>query len=147
MNIRDMAIHCEAQKVGISQSEKGVVLRLLIHPQDVPADLLVSAIGTRYVVALVETNDQSEPIKPERKREGDRLVASAGMLCGNPAFQRWAYNNLDASGVSESAAADALRAALHIESRKELSSNESAQRAFRRLLGEFQDGIGTQRLR
>ena len=144
-DIRDIALHFEAQKVGISQSEKGVILRLLVHPQDVPADLLVSAIGTRYVVALVETNDQSEPIKPERKREGDRLVASAGMLCRDPAFQRWAYHNLGASGISESSASEALKSALCIESRKEISSNESVQRAFRRLLGEFKDGIGIKR--
>lgn len=137
--IRDIALSFEAVKVGVNQNDKGTTVRLLIHPQDVPSDLLTAPTGTRYVCALVETNDQSEPVEPERKREGSRLVASAGMLCRQPEFQEWASEHLGASEISESAAADALCEELGIESRREIADHESVQRRFKRVIGKFQE--------
>lgn len=131
MNIRDIAINFEAVKVGVSQNDKGVTIRLLIHPNDLPPDLMTSPVGTRYVCALVETNDQSEPVQGTHAREGERRVQSAGMLCRNAEFVTWL------GAMKEHEAAAILCDLCGIESRAELKTNVAAQRKFDGIVDSF----------
>ena len=88
-DIREAAIHFEAVKIAMNQDKNGWVLKLAIHPNDVPTDLTNSWIGSRYTVAMVLMNDQSEPIPGPDTREGSKAVAAAGRLCRNPRFWKF----------------------------------------------------------
>jgi len=147
-DIREAAVHFEAVKTSMSQSKAGTILRLAIHPNEVPPSLHTDWVGTRYVVALVKLNDQDEPEVPQQKRETDALVASAGMLCRNHEFIDYLvvagfmgheeYIESTFSGSEEDAAADALRKHLGVESRSELHNDSEAREKFKNLQQEFE---------
>ena len=147
-NIREAAVHFEAVKTSMSQSKVGTILRLAIHPNEVPPSLHTDWVGTRYVVALVKLNDQDEPEIPQEKRETDALVASAGMLCRNHGFIDYLvasgilshedYIDSTFSGSEEDAAADAMRKHLGVKSRSELHNDSEAREKFKDLQREFE---------
>lgn len=139
MNPRDAALNFEAVKVSMRQSKDGVYIVLSIHPQDVPVDLMMAMSGTRYVVAMVETNDHGEPVKGREQEEGERAVASAGMLCRNPLFRRWLISKGYCFEDSELEAAAALKEYCGIESRTELKDNREARRLFDKLRERFEN--------
>mgnify|MGYP001307623177 CR=1 FL=1 len=92
-NIKDAAVHFEAVKTSMSQSKAGTILRLAIHPNEVPANLHTDWVGSRYMVAMVKLNEQDEPEISVEQREVDKLIASAGMLCRNPSFVEFLHEN------------------------------------------------------
>jgi hypothetical protein len=65
---RDAAIHCEMVKYAYRQTKDGVVVSFVLHPNDIPAALSTSHIGARYMVALVEIDDNEQP-KPKPEKE------------------------------------------------------------------------------
>ena len=83
---KEAAFHFEAVKTSMSQSKAGTILRLAIHPNEVPANLHTDWVGSRYMVAMVKLNEQDEPEISVEQREVDKLIASAGMLCRNSSF-------------------------------------------------------------
>lgn len=58
---RENAVHCEARKIAFRQTKDGVVISFVLHPDEVPNSLATAALGTRYVLALVELNDDETP--------------------------------------------------------------------------------------
>jgi hypothetical protein len=58
---RANALHCEAKKHAYRQTQDGVVVSFVLHPQEVPEGLATAALGTRYVLALVEVNGDETP--------------------------------------------------------------------------------------
>lgn len=138
---RSAALHFEAVKVSMRQSKDGVYVVLSIHPNDVPVDLMMASAGTRYVVALVETNDQGEPVKGRDQEDGERAVASAGMLCRNPLFQKWMMERGYCFQMSEEEARSALLDYCQIASRADLKSNREARRLFNSLREKFEDAF------
>lgn len=137
-DIRDAAINCEVVKIGMSQDKNGHILKLAIHPNDLPQDLVLDQLGSRYVMALVKLNDQDEPVKGEKKREADNIIASAGALCRNKRFQAWLVNNGNAFEVSEASAVEAIRDMCEITSRSEFSTSQKARDAFIEIRNEFE---------
>ncbi len=104
MNIRDNAIHCEAKKHSYRQVQDGVVVSFVLHPQEVPEGLAIAALGTRYMLALVEIGDDERPKeqpsdgKPKpaeangsKSKTWHELKASqqSGILCNDPAFHKF----------------------------------------------------------
>lgn len=61
---RDAAVHFEAKKTGFGQAQDGWSLTLRIQHDDVPAHIRDSRKGTRYMVVLVEIDDNEEAKKP-----------------------------------------------------------------------------------
>lgn len=59
---RDASLSCEAKKHAYRQTQDGVVVSFVLHPNDVPDALAVSPLGTRYMVALVEIGDDEQPV-------------------------------------------------------------------------------------
>jgi uncharacterized OB-fold protein len=55
------ATHCEAKKHAYRQTQDGVVVSFVLHPQDMPEGLATAPLGTRYVLAFVELNDDETP--------------------------------------------------------------------------------------
>jgi hypothetical protein len=134
---RENALSCEAKKHAYRQTQDGVVVSFVLHPQDIPDGLATAALGTRYLLALVEIGDDEKPV------ERDRTVQRAGILCTDKEFQsflrtqhalRWG----EAEGDDETKAAAVLRRLCEISSRKELATNHKASAAFESLLSQFE---------
>ena len=146
-NIKDAAVHFEAVKTSMSQSKAGTILRLAIHPNEVPANLHTDWVGSRYMVAMVKLNEQDEPEISVEQREVDKLIASAGMLCRNPSFVEFLHaNNIttyDPTGKyptltpDEYGVAEALRNYLGVTSRADMKTNSQAREKFKSLSEEF----------
>jgi hypothetical protein len=146
-NIKDAAVHFEAVKTSMSQSKAGTILRLAIHPNEVPANLHTDWVGSRYMVAMVKLNEQDEPEISVEQREVDKLIASAGMLCRNPSFVEFLHaNNIttyDPTGKyptltpDENGVAEALRNYLGVTSRADMKTNSQAREKFKSLSEEF----------
>ena len=141
---REAAVHFEAVKTSMSQSKSGTILRLAIHPNEVPPSLHADWVGSRYMVAMVKLNDQDEPEISLEQQEINRLIASAGALCRNSEFAQFLYEqDLLALGFSpderkrEAAVADALRQHLGIESRADMKNDTRAREMFKQLSEEF----------
>ena len=66
--VRDAAVHFEAVKTSMSQSKTGTILRLAIHPNEVPPSLHTDWVGSRYMVALVKLDDHDQIEVPEDRR-------------------------------------------------------------------------------
>jgi hypothetical protein len=136
--IRDAALHFEAVKIALTQSKEGMVLKVAIHPNDVPKDVILDSLGTRYMVAMVKINDAGEPERGQDKTEGDRAVAIAGALCRNERFRGWFFSKGFSVSEEPNAVAEGLRSILGVESRRDLATNEDARRVFMDIRGEFE---------
>ena len=123
--VKQNAINFEAVKIGLSQTDKsGVILRLSIHPHDVPTEILTDYLGSRYVVAMVKLNDQDGIETREQEQAIQRLISSCGLLYRDPDFQDY----LGADGEDE--AVNIIREKCDIKSRTEFRENAIARATF-----------------
>lgn len=135
----DAAIGFEAVKVAMSQTRDGTKIVLVIHPNDVPIDLLAHPLGTRYQVALVAVDDEGEPVAPKSRTDGERAVTSAAMLCRDVAFQKWLYQCHSVPLMNEETAILYVKTYCGIESRAELKTNVQARAKFDELKKQFNE--------
>lgn len=123
--VKQNAINFEGVKIGLSHTEKsGIIVRIAIHPHDVPQELLTDLLGSRYMVAMVKLNDQDEIETRQNEQAIQRLIASCGLLCREPEFQTF----LGVDG--EEAAIDEIRNRCEISSRTEFRENLTARAKF-----------------
>jgi len=111
---------------------------LAIHPDEVPETLLRDFVGSRYIVAMVRTDDQSKPVENPDVLSGKKAVKMAGMLCANNQFQVWLVGQGYAEDLGEDAATVGLRRVCRISSRAELKDNKAAREKFFRLVEQFE---------
>lgn len=137
-DIRDAAVHFEGVKIALTQDKNGLVLKLSIHPDDVPKDVILDPLGARYMVAMVRLNEADEPTKGKDKSEGERAVAIAGALCRNPRFRTWMVRKGYADDETPEKVADGLRQICMVQSRAELATNEEARKSFLELRDLFE---------
>ena len=140
--IADAAINFEAVKTSMSQSKAGTILRIAIHPNDVPPSLHTDWVGSRYQVAMVHIGDDEMPVVPKNKTEGERYVAKAGLLCKEREFQLYIAdrNNIPASMVEDfnsDNCAECLRRELGIDSRSELMENKEARQQLDMIILDY----------
>lgn len=131
------AIAFEGKKVSVNQNKDGVIIRLSIHPHDVPRRVWTDAVGTRYQVAMVSVGDDEQPTVPEETERANRAIKSAGMLCRNEVFQRYMVDEGYAVEASDEAAANALRSILGVESRRDFHENPDAIDQYDKIRDEF----------
>lgn len=134
----DSAVNFEAVKISLNQDKNGFVLKLAIHPNDVPEQILRDWVGARYVVAMVRTNDDGTVVTTPEMQKAKKVVTMSAMLCGNQEFQVWLLNNGMADDVGEDHAAAALRKYLNITSRADLKTNKDAREKFLKLVDTFE---------
>lgn len=129
------AVHFEGVKISMNQSSDGIILKLAVHPDDCPPDLMTDWVGSRYMVAMVRLDDEDKPIAT-KTADIDRLIASCGALCRNPKFQEYV---LSGTGIdrNEENTVRVLRDSLGITSRSDLRTNEQARSAFRDMREDF----------
>lgn len=120
-----MPLQFEAKKVALKQDRNGYILTLLLHPDEIPEELLRDFVGARYGCALVRIQDDESPT-PYTNR-----VQMAGMLCRKHVFQEFI------GARDETEAATLLCAACGITSRSELNGNKDAQIKFDQLVQDY----------
>jgi len=140
---RDAAISFEAVKTSLSQTKDGMILRLAIHPSDMPRQLMTDWVGSRYQIAMVKLDDNDEPAIDPATELGKRAVQSAGMLCRNEAFQQFmvAAGYAGAGEVERDPVmytANGLRDLLGVQSRSDLANDERAQKLLEEVKAEFE---------
>ena len=131
----------EAVKIAMNQDKTGHILRLSIHPNDTPEDLMRDPVGTRYLVVVVRIGDEGEAIASPTIRDGIMAVNLAGQLCRDGRFQTWLVQQEMTDVMSEPAAADAIRTHCGVVSRSDLKTNIEARRRFLALRDEFADDL------
>ena len=140
-NIKDAAISFEGKKIALRQSKDGMVLLVSIHPDDIPASVVMSRLGTRYQCVLFEIGDDEELVVSDEVRKGKKAVAVAGQMCRQESFQNWILERHEAGKDGlvhpEQATIECLQVELGIESRSELSDNVLAQDQFRSLILQY----------
>ena len=132
-------IKFEGIKTSLKQTKDGYSLTLAVHPDELPEDLMRDFVGARYVVVMVRLADNETPLNREQSYPGDHAVKMAGMLCRDPQFWAWLFEREWLMDENENACIDWLTSFLHIESRKELKTNEVAREAFNQLRKSFED--------
>ena len=132
-------IQCEVVKIAMSQDKNGHILKLSIHPNDLPSDLVLDPLGSRYVMVLARLNDQDEVMQPKEKSDGEKAVDIAGKLCRNDRFVRWLFDNGHSDGNSYDDAVSAVRTICGVQSRSEFRSNKTARDKFLELVATFED--------
>lgn len=150
MNVRAQAISCTVKKTSYRQSKDGLVVSFLIHHAEMPPSLATAELGTPYLMALVEVDDNDqpkkpapefmpdEPIKPRVRVAADkRLAQRAGILCADPVFQRFLTEEQLIAQPSETLATVAVRQFCEVESRAELLPNTPAAERWDSLYGKF----------
>lgn len=131
-------VQCEVVKISMAQDKNGHVLKLSIHPNDLPKDLVLDPLGTRYIAVFAKLNDQDEIETPKDKSEGERAVNIAGLLCRNNRFVHWLYDTGLSMADTELGAIDAVRQICGIKSRAEFRTNEEARARFFGLKTDFE---------
>lgn len=128
-----MALQFEARKIALKQDRTGYVLTVVIHPDEIPEELLRDFVGARYACALVRIQDD------ESATAYSNRVQKAGMLCRNPRFQEFIAERLVGHSVDEDGAAAALCKQCGISSRAELNGNTKAQEMFDAIVIDYEN--------
>ncbi len=127
----------ESVKVALKQNKDGYVLTLCIHPDDVPLDLLRDFVGSRYQVVMVRLNDDDQPMNREDEFDGSKAVRMAGILCKEPEFWEFLYDDIQIINKTEKEAADWLRDALGVTSRSDLKTNLEARNRLNKINEDY----------
>jgi hypothetical protein len=137
--IKEKSYGFEAVMLGATKDKNGFVLKLAIHPNDVPVDLVADPVGSRYMVGMAKLNDFNEIEVPSTLKEGQQAVQSAGMLCRLDEFQTYLLLEELSNEKSEEGAKEGLCIHLGISSRAELKENITARKKFNKLVQNFDD--------
>lgn len=60
---RESALHCEAKFYAFRKTKDGTIVSFVLHPQEVPEGLATANIGARFMLAMVELDDNERPKK------------------------------------------------------------------------------------
>jgi hypothetical protein len=125
------ALQFECRKVALKQDRTGYVLTVVIHPDEIPEELLRDFVGSRYGVAMVRIADDESAV-PYQNR-----VMQAGMLCRTREFQYWLKETKFLERISEDEAINALYKLCGINSRTELNGNADAKQKFDEMVNNY----------
>lgn len=158
--------HFEAKKHAYRQTQDGVVVSFVIHPNDVPADLATAPLGTIYMIGFAVMGDAStrededevggtsqrpdagqvrtSPAKPKRKFDELPPSQQAALRCNDPQFKEFVRERLGQHQLpDEDTCADFIRSGCAVKSRSEL--DYMAKLCWGRLDNEFRNWLGTKR--
>jgi hypothetical protein len=127
----------ECKKHAYRQTQDGVVISFVVHPDDVSAELAAAPLGTRYTAVLVEMND-NETVKPPT---GHKLANKLGIRCNEPAFRRflWESGHIETDMLpTEDDAIAAVRELCGVDSRSNIDGDPEAEAKCRKLLGDYE---------
>lgn len=154
-----MTGHFEAKKHAYRQTQDGIVVSFVIHPNDVDAKFATASLGTRYMIGFAEIGDDGKPIKElaqarpltagtsangnregldsgstiKERRPFDTLPLSqqAALLCNDAQFRNWLKVNYHDTAIDgPEAAAEVVRRACGVQSRADLNIIPDAAQAW-----------------
>jgi hypothetical protein len=131
----------EAVKIAMQQDKTGHILRLSIHPNDTPEDIMRDPVGTRYLIVAVRIGDEGEAVASPSVRDGMMAVKLAAALSRDSRFQTWLVQQELSDVITEAAAADAIRTHCGVTSRSQLKTNAEARRRFLALRDDFANDL------
>jgi len=159
-----MTLNMEVKKDALRQTQDGIwKLTVTVHPSDMPVDLMIAPMGTRYGLAMVVIEDeqcannaQSSSSKSSNssvsannahtqneKSEGDKIRIRAVILCKDDLFRNYLRSIIYVTAKDEDGLYDTCKDFIlrqcDIESRSELTTNKEAQEKFRQLDQKFKD--------
>jgi hypothetical protein len=126
----------EGKKVALKQTKDGHVLTLAIHPDEIPEEILRDFVGARYMVVMVRIGENEEPME---RQPVNKHISIAGMLCRDPQFWEFLFEQGLLLETSERDATEWLKSYLNIDSRSELKDNEEAQILLNKINREFKE--------
>lgn len=135
MTFLSEAISFEAIKVALRQNDKGFLLSLSVHPDDIPEELIRDFVGARYAIAMVRVGDDERPF---RRSKPNSFVQTSGILARDPQFQQWCSDQYGTE-TSEEGATEAIHNVCQIESRSELATNTNAQSVLMDMRRSFEE--------
>jgi len=127
----------EAVKVALKQDKTGYVLTLSLHPDDIPEELMRDYVGARYQVVMVRLGTDESPMNREADFEADSLIRTAGVLCRDPKFWKYLYEDDQIFEEEEAMCTEWLRNYLNVKSRSELKTNNEARVLLKKILREY----------
>jgi hypothetical protein len=158
---RDAALQLEVKKDGLQQRQNGAwVLRLSVHPNDMPMEVMKAPMGTRFVCVLVEIDENEEPkggdahaqlqsvidTPPVQPREvgraspEKRLAQRAGKLCNDPVFRLYMAEQFTVypnRNLTVDEAAHLLREVCGVGSRADIIPDTPAGDKFEKIYSRF----------
>lgn len=144
---RAAALPIEVKKHAYRQTQDGIVISFVVHPNDVSPKLAAAPLGTRYMCALVEVNEDGTPVAKEEQASREKpakdrkrwnelpLSQQAAMRCNEPAFDRFLRQRFKVD--PDMGAAEIVRQACGIHSRKELDEREAPAERWRQLDADY----------
>jgi len=129
--------HFEAIKVAMKQDKTGYVLTLSIHPDDLDERIIRDFVGARYQVVMVRLDQDERPMDKEEEFAGDKALRIAGMLCRDPKFWTFLYDDDQIFIKDHENAAEWVRNYLNVPSRSDLKTNVEAQKLLDQLYRKF----------
>ena len=149
---RANALPCEMVKYALRQTRDGIVVSFVVHPNDMPAALQTSHIGSRWMAALVQIGDNELPVQQpakdvvlhpqvKAKRQWEELQPQqqAGIRCEERAFATFLFeNHKDHYREALNDPAECVRLICGVESRAELGKNQRARVLWHRLDDAYQ---------
>jgi hypothetical protein len=129
----------EAVKVALKQDKTGYVLTLSLHPDEIPEELLRDYVGARYQVVMVRLNGSEQPMDRKEEFEGDRSIRIAGLLCRDPKFWKFLFDDSQIFEEDEESCTEWMRDYLNVQSRSELKTNEDARKRLDKIYKEYKE--------
>lgn len=129
----------EAVKVALKQDKTGYVLTLSLHPEDAPEELLRDFVGARYQVVMVRINASETPMNREAEFEAENLIRTAGILCRDPKFWKYLFDENHIFEEEEELCTEWLRNYLNVKSRTELKTNKDARVLLKKILKDYNE--------
>jgi hypothetical protein len=126
------AISFEAKKDALTQKQNGdFKVGFVLAGTDMDQRFALAPMGTRYLVTVVELNDDETPVdhagELRDKWRGLGPVRQSGIRCKDPVFWAFLEERLHFPNVNnEARAAGSVRHHCKIDSRRELDDNPAA---------------------
>ena len=132
-------LNFEGVKVALKQDKTGYVLTLSMHPDDIPEDLLRDFVGARYQVVMVRIGGDESPMNRQAEFEGDKSIRIAGLLCRDPKFWKFLFDDSQIFEEDEESCTEWLRDYLNVQSRSELKTNEDSRKRLDKIYREYKE--------
>lgn len=159
---RSNAVPCELILYAYRKNKDGIVVSFVVHPDQMPAELAVAPIGSRWVGALVQVGDDELPVQKEAaakprqvpKPDGAKRMdwrevqpaAQAGIRCAEPMFRAFLREVKKFGHCDEQDAAVAVRDICGVASRSELGTLHAARVIWHQLDTEYQAWAAKERV-
>lgn len=154
---RANALPCEMVKYALRQTKDGIVVSFVVHPNDIPAALQTSAIGSRWIAALVQIGDDEKPIQQisaeaaqprqidSKRTAGDKRnwnelqpQQQAGIRCAEATFVAFLKETRSDDWHESQDAAECVRLICGVTSRAMIGVNQKARMIWHQLDSAYQ---------